>query len=372
MHIVHLTTVHSPFDVRIFHKQCRSLAKAGYKVSLVAPYSRDETVDDVQIVGIKRAKNRFRRITDSMTQVYKKAMQLNAGLYHFHDPELIPVGLILRARGKSVVYDIHEDVPRSLFASSRDYLPNFLKRPASRLIERLENFAARKLSGLIAATPAIGERFQALNPHTEVINNFPITDELIASAEVFWDKRSLSVVYAGAISFERGIREMVEAMHYIPGYLAARLKLAGNFSPIHHRNIIARQPGWQHVDELGFIDRSAMAHLLGQVRAGLVLIHPEPNHIQAQPNKLFEYMSAGIPVIISDFPLWRKIVEQTGCGLLVNPLDAKAVAAAIEYLLTHPSEAEAMGQRGEKAVEKCYKWEIENEKLLSFYDRLIN
>lgn len=370
-HIAHLTTVHPPFDVRIFHKQCRSLVKVGYKVTLVAPGSGDEAVDDIQIISVKRAGTRIGRITGSILQVYRKARQLKADLYHFHDPELISVGLILRALGKRVVYDIHEDVPRALFALSRNYIPNSAKQSASWLIEQFENNAARMFSGLIAATPAIGERFRALNPHTEVINNFPISDELIASAEVPWEKRSLSVVYAGAISFERGIREMVEAMSRLPKQLDVRLKLAGSFSPLHTRDSVTRLPGWQQVDELGFINRDQMAGLLGQVCAGLVIFYPDPNHLQAQPNKLFECMSAGIPIIISDFPLWRKIIEQVGCGLLVDPLDSQAVATAIEYLMTHPAEAEAMGSRGKKAVSDKYNWENEQQKLFSFYEKLL-
>jgi len=372
MHIVHLTTVHSPFDVRIFHKQCRSLAKAGYKVSLVAPCSRDETVDDVQIIGIKIAKNRFSRITDSMAQIYNKAMRLNADLYHFHDPELIPIGLILRARGKSVVYDIHEDVPRSLFATSRDYIPNSAKRPASWIIERFENYAARFLSGLIVATSTIGKRFHKLNPNTEVINNYPILHELIQTTSVPWFDRPFSVAYIGAISIERGIKQMVRAMEYLSEDLHASIELAGTFSPNRVRDEVSMLPGWKHVNELCFVNRNEVAQILGQVRAGLVLFHPEPNHIESQPNKIFEYMSAGIPVVASDFPLWRELIEKDGCGMLVDPLDSKAVADAIEYIFKNPKEAEAMGKRGRSAVEKYYNWDIEKEKLLEFYHMLDN
>ena len=371
MHVVHLTSVHPPFDTRIFHRECRSLVQAGYAVTLVAPHELNEVVEGVRIEAISKADRRLRRMTTTVAQVYHKARQLDADLYHFHDPELIPVGLLLRARGKRVIYDVHEDVPRSLFAPSRDYLPSNVKRPLSWLIERFENLAVRGFSGLVTATPAIGERFHTLNPYTKVINNFPILDELISSDGVSWDKRSSSAAYVGTIAFERGIRQMVEAMAYLPDDLQARLKLAGNFSPPQERDVVARLRGWRFVDELGFVDRREVARILSEVRVGLVLFHPEPNHIQAQPNKLFEYMSAGVPVIASNFPLWQNIIEKAGCGLLVDPLDAKAVALAIKYLLTNPSEAEAMGQRGKRAVEKYYNWQSEAEKLLNFYKEII-
>ena len=369
--IVHLTSVHPPFDTRIFHKECRSLVRAGYAVTLVAPHERNEAVDGVQIAAVHKTSRRLRRMTTTVAQVYRRAVQLDADLYHFHDPELIPVCLLLRARDRRVIYDIHEDVPRSLFAPSRDYLPAHVKRPLSWLIEHLENLAARQFSALVAATPAIGWRFQVLNPHTKIISNFPIPDELASPAGVAWDKRSFSVAYVGAIALERGLRQMVEAMAYLPDHLQARLKLAGDFSPPQHRDGVVNLLGWQRVDELGFADRSQVAHLLGQVRAGLVLFHPDPNHIQAQPNKMFEYMAAGIPVIASDFPLWRDLIEGTECGLVVNPLKPGEIAGAIEFVLTHPDEAEAMGRRGREAVETRYNWESEASKLLRLYADLL-
>ena len=128
--------------------------------------------------------------------------------------------------------------------------------------------------------------------------------------------------------------------------------------------------GWDRVEELGTLGRSEVAQLFGQVSAGLVIFLPEPNHVEAMPNKLFEYMSAGIPVIASDFPLWHGIVEGAGCGLLVDPLDPRAIAGAIEHLLTHPEEAEAMGRRGRQAVERWYNWENEESKLLQLYASL--
>jgi glycosyltransferase involved in cell wall biosynthesis len=128
--------------------------------------------------------------------------------------------------------------------------------------------------------------------------------------------------------------------------------------------------GWDRVVEHGQLSRSAVAELLQGVQAGLVLFHPEPNHVEAQPNKLFEYMSAGIPVIASDFPLWRDLIERECCGLAVDPLDEAAIASAIEYVLTHPDEAEAMGRRGRLAVERTYNWQPQAHKLLDLYARI--
>ncbi len=368
--VVHLTSLHPGLDVRIFYKECRSLAGAGYDVFLVAPHPREDTIDGVRLIAIPRIGRRFRRMTITMTQVYRKAMQLNADLYHMHDPELIPMGLLLRARGKQVIYDIHEDVPRDLL--TRDYLPDSTKCSVCWFVEQLENFSARHFSGLVAATPAIGARFRTFNPRTLVVNNYPLNGEFKLSDRSSWQGRGKAVAYVGGIAVERGIIQMVEAMEYLPRVLGVTLELAGEFSSSGHRNHVLGMRGWTYVNERGMLNRTEVAHLLSRVCVGLVLFHPKPNNVQARPNKLFEYMSAGIPVVASDFPFWRELVEQVGCGLLVDPLDSKAIAGAIEYLLTHPFEAEAMGQRGRDAVEKCYNWDTEAAKLIKLYADILN
>jgi glycosyltransferase involved in cell wall biosynthesis len=74
-----------------------------------------------------------------------------------------------------------------------------------------------------------------------------------------------------------------------------------------------------------------------------------------------------VPVVATDFPLWRQIIEGCNCGLLVDPPDGRNLGCAIEYLLTHPEEARQMGERGRAAVKDCYNWETEERQLLAFY-----
>jgi glycosyltransferase involved in cell wall biosynthesis len=149
------------------------------------------------------------------------------------------------------------------------------------------------------------------------------------------------------------------------------LELAGDFRPLALRDRLSMLRGWTRVRELGVLDRPSVAELLGKVQAGLVLFQDIPAHREAYPTKMFEYMSAGIPVIASNFPLWRDIVSGAQCGLAVNPARPGEIAAAIAFILSHPQEAEAMGQRGRELVMKDMNWEREEQKLLALYDDLV-
>ena len=173
------------------------------------------------------------------------------------------------------------------------------------------------------------------------------------------------------MSPERGIRELVKAMYIVPNSMRVRLVLAGWYSPPSLRAELISMPGWARVDELGVVNRRRVRQLLRKVSAGVVTFLPRPNHVSSGPNKMFEYMSAGIPIIASDFPLWRRIVEGAGCGLLVDPSDPKQIAKAVEYLLSNPKEAEQMGRRGRAAVERHYSWRSEEPKLLKLYESLV-
>jgi glycosyltransferase involved in cell wall biosynthesis len=103
---------------------------------------------------------------------------------------------------------------------------------------------------------------------------------------------------------------------------------------------------------------------------GLVLLHPEPRFIVSLPIKMFEYMSAGVPVIASNFPIWQEIVENNNCGICVDPLNVNEIADAMKWILENPEEAAQMGRNGRHAVETIYNWEAESKKLVEVYQKL--
>jgi glycosyltransferase involved in cell wall biosynthesis len=364
-----LTSAHPPFDVRIFHKECKSLARAGYEVTLVATAKEDGVHDGIQLLALPAWKGRLDRFLRAPLAVYRRAVAVDADVYHFHDPELIPVALLLRLHGKKVIYDIHEDLPQTI--SYKPYIPRPLCGTVSSIVKLVEDWAGSRFSALIAATPGIGNRFRKVNRNVAVLNNYPRIEEIESGADVSNGTREASLLYVGMrITRARGAEEMVRAMGLLPAHLSARLKLVGNWDGAELPAALSNIPGWDRVDFVGLLGRANVATELQKAYAGLVILHPEPNYVASQPVKLFEYMCAGIPVIVSDFPVCREIVEQAGCGILVNPLKPEEIAAAMEFLLTHPAEAAAMGRRGYEAVHARYNWGKEEQTLLGFYNEM--
>ena len=364
-HICHITSVHSANDTRIFHKECKTLVNVGYAVTLVVQHETDEVINGVQIKGIKAPKSRKERMLKTASQVYKRALECDADIYHFHDPELIPVGLKLKRKGKKVIYDVHEDVPRQIL--SKHWIPAPLRKIVSWVVEKTENYAAKRFDYIVTATPYIRNRFLKINKHTVDVNNYPLMSELHIP-EVNWDEKEEVVCYVGGIGQIRGINEMVEAIGMTDYY---HLLLAGNFASSAERDSVINKTGWERVIELGHVNRTEVREVLAKSIAGLVLFHPEPNHINAQPNKMFEYMSAGLPVIASNFPLWREIVEGNNCGICVDPLNVNEIADAMNWIFNNPYEAMKMGENGRRAVEDKYNWEQEAIKLRKIYEGLL-
>ena len=363
--VVHITSVHPAFDTRIFHKECKTLAKFGYKVVLIVQHEQNKEIDGIQIQALPKSLNRIERMLSTTWHAYHLAIKENAQIYHFHDPELIPVGLLLKAQGKKVIYDVHEDVPRDIL--SKTWIPKYFRQIIAGVCERLEDFAARYYDAIVTATPFICGRFLKLGCNAVNVNNYPILDELYLS-NVDWNKKERAVCYVGGITEIRGIFEMVEAI----GHTEAKLLLAGQFSSPVQRAKAATMPGWTKVQELGQLNRMEVAQTLERVMAGLVVLYPTDCYLKALPVKMFEYMSAGIPVIASNFPLWQEIIEGNECGICVDPMKPTLIAQAIQLIIDHPDEAKHMGENGRKAVEKKYNWETEAVSLLNLYKSILS
>jgi glycosyltransferase involved in cell wall biosynthesis len=369
LRVIHMSSGHYADDSRIFWKECVSLARAGYNVTFVVPC--DDLLPEgcvivrhgVRIIAVRRYSERLWRLLATPIVVVLAGLRQGGSIFHFHDAELIPHGLLLRAFGKRVIYDAHEDFPRDVLI--KHWIPNRLRRPASLTMALIEWIAGRSLSGVVAATPHIARRFPS--DRVALVQNF--ASEFAAHDDVpYQDRRT--VAYVGGISTDRCAVEMVQSIGRIERFPDVSLVIAGIPHPPSLLDELAVLPGWQRVAYRGHQDRAGVRSILAASRAGLVLFNPLQSYIESQPIKLFEYMAAGIPVIAADFPRFREIVNVNGCGICVPPKDVAAIASAIEWLLAHPAEAEEMGRRGREAARSLFSWRHEELELLEFYERI--
>jgi glycosyltransferase involved in cell wall biosynthesis len=283
---------------------------------------------------------------------------------HLHDPELLPLGATLAREGLPVVYDAHEDVPRQIL--TKQWILAALRPGIARAFEVYENRQVRQLAAVSAATPHIAERFAQVARLAVNVGNYPFEDELAPAAGA--RPRERMVCYVGGLMRTRGLLQMVRAVALVPGL---RLVLCGRFEDAALEAAVRAEPGWGRVQWLGQVGREPVREVMARASAGLVTLLPMPSYLDALPIKMFEYMSAGLPVVASDFPLWRGIVQRHRCGVVVDPADPAAIAAAIGSILDDPARAQAMGEAGRAAVLTAYRWPVAERELLALYDRLI-
>jgi glycosyltransferase involved in cell wall biosynthesis len=369
--ICHLTSVHPSKDIRIFYKECTYLKKAGYDVSLIVANGDTEVENGVKIIGVKgTGGNRISRMIKGMNSVYKKALEVDADLYHFHDPELMIVGLLLKGKGKKVIYDVHEDVPEQVL--SKQWIPGPFRTLISKMVKAFEKYSAKRFDGVVTATPTINNRFKTYNDHSVIVHNFPILEELI-DPKLDLDNKVIdnTALYIGGITELRGIFEMVEAVGHANNKNSIVLKLAGKYAPASLEDEVKKKEAYKYVEHLGWLSRDQIKAELERALVGLVTLRPEPRYVVSYPIKMFEYMAAGLPVIASNFPLWNEIIKNENCGISVDPLNPEEIGNAINWLAENPKEALAMGKNGRKAIIEKYNWENEAETLVGIYKKLL-
>lgn len=365
-----LSSVHSALDVRVFHKEARTIAHAGYDVTLIAQHDRDEIIDGVKIIGLPKPKNRLQRITWLTLKVLLLALKQRADVYHFHPPELLPVGVLLKLfTRKKVIYDVHEDWPREI--RTREWIHPLLRGIIARVFGVFECLCTRLMDGIILAGDAIRH---LPRDKTIVVHNYAVLEysNKLDQEVKYTDSDNYVLIYVGGLVGIRGVYEMVKAMEFLSGRHRVKLRLIGKFVNKKIEDKVRSLQGFSRVELLHWVPYEEVYRYLSKAHIGLILFHPLPNHIESMPNKLFEYMSVGLPIIASNFPLWKEIVEGNKCGITVDPLNPKEIAQAIEYLLGHPEVRQEMGQNGRRAVMEKYNWENEAKKLLALYRQLLN
>lgn len=360
--VCHISTVHSAFDVRIFYKECKALAAAGYDVNLIVTHTKEETVEGVHIVPLSNRESRIYRFFIKSWSALFKALKVNAEIYHFHDPELIPFGKILKLFGKKVIYDVHEDVPMQIL--TKEWIKPGLRRAISGVFNWYEKNSVKLFNKVIAARPDIGRNFS--QKMVAVVRNMPvlgIIDE-VKPADIQVEKPY--VIYAGGITKARGIKEMVDAIGRLDGKI--ELWLFGPWDYQEYKEECKKSPGWKYTRDMGYVPLKVVYSYMKQAYIGIVNFLPAPNHISTMPNKPFEYMTCGLPVVMSNFDYWKELFGEY--AFFADPAMPEDIAKKIEYLLENPERAREFGEKGRKFIRETYSWEAEQEILLDVYKEL--
>lgn len=353
MKVCHLTSAHPQEDIRIFHKECASLARHGYETYQIACGKTYEKFGVYQIGIGDRDVGKLRRIVKTARRVYKKALELDADLYHFHDPELMPYALKLKRQGKKVIFDSHEDVPDQIM--NKVWIPKPLRKIVSGLYRSYESHVVKKLDAIVAATPHIAKKFDGRAKKVATVNNYPKLDDVVFHNTPFTDREAI-VCYAGGINENRGESIMKDAMKNVDG----ELLIAGNHSVESQGNVAY----------IGQVDRDGINELYGKAVVGLCILKPIENYFYSQPIKMYEYMAAGIPFVCSDFPGWCKVAEESEGGICVDPTDNDAIAQAINDLLSDRKKAQEMGRKGHAYLIVNCTWASEEKTLMQLYQSI--
>lgn len=362
-----VSTVHQPDDVRIFWKQAVTLAAAGYEVTSIFWTSNPSAAKEDTVSGVRRRVLwKGRKLPGAATRLLVLLRTLRLCLrspcrnFLFHDPELIPLGIVLTAAGRKVIFDAHEDFP--LQTLHKTYLAPWQKPLVKGLAQALFVSADRWLSGQLYANAITQQHFRH---RSCFVRNFPLLREFPNFES---ERRPGQIVYVGGLTEARGILELVQAVNQIAS--PASLVLAGPWESEEFRSRCLAADRANRVVYAGTLDRNAVGKLLAESSIGVAVLHPFPAHVNLLPVKLFEYMAAGLPVVVSDFPLWRGIVASANCGVLVEPGKADALQVALEYLLNNPGQGQSLGANGRMAVEQRYTWEAESTEFLTFMGRI--
>lgn len=371
--VCHISTVHSALDVRIFYRECRSLVQAGYEVHLVIPRAENSVRDGVSIHCIPVVKSRFVRMLLMPWVAMRKALQTKASLYHYHDPELLFMGFVLRwILGKKVIFDVHE--PVALQVMSKPWLPRWSRKAIALLYRLIEKIFSQGQELVLA-----NEYSVARHPHRAyLVRNYPLFRDDVAGLANAKNRNTDPplLVYVGGVARIRGAMVYVE----LAGKLAQRghdfhMQIVGPCSEQLQTELKARIESLGLQDKVLLRDRidwpEAM-ELVSKATIGMCLLLPVPNYTASLATKILEYMMLGTPVLASNFDCWRDIVEGEGAGMMAEPTDINEVADVCEWMLNNPDELRAMGQRGMEAVRSKYNWSSEFRELLRCYETVLS
>lgn len=364
-----VTTVHRWGDPRVFERNASAAVQCGLEVHAFVPETGDPPLP--QWAG--QGEFHLHNLPMPLGRLGRMWLALGVEKYifkdgefdavHFHDPELIPamIWLSLRHRGVRILYDVHEELPLEVF--SKAYIPRPIRPLASGFARLLWGLAARRFHAFAPATEAIAAHWPP--ERTRVVHNYPRS--MFNRPRNSLDINPNRIVFVGALTLIHGIDEVLRSVSRLQReYPKARLELYGRVLDAALQPAIdgAVREGWcQHIP---WLEPAELVTRLSGAGVGLVPYQPLPDHLDALPTKIFEYMALGIPIVASDFPLWRRIIQEQNVGLCAPPT-VEGITQALGLMLSDPARLQAWSVRAQETYQRQYRWEVEAENLRSLY-----
>jgi len=370
--ICHVSSAHNVLDDRIFFKECRSLSKAGFDVSIIGIGKENVNIEGVNIHALKKTNNRFERFIFLPFRILKLAFRLNANVYHFHDPDLIIFGLIMKLFGKKVIYDMHELVYYQIL--DKQWLKtNFIKKTVAFFYKSFEGVSVKFFDKIVIAEDGYWDYVKAKYPHSiskfVSIRNFSVF-EIVEKAKpkpMVKKANEFVLVYAGGLSKIRGIKEIILAIQNIEN---VSFWLLGPWeNDAYEQDCLASDLN-KKVNYFGEVKMSEVYEYLKVADVGIANLYHKPNYLNSLPIKAFEYMACGLPIIMSDFPLWIKTFSD--CALFVNPEDVKDIAEKVTELMNNLQLRISLSENGKNIVKEKYTWEAESIRLIEMYKEVLD
>lgn len=366
MKICMLTSSHDIFDNRIYYKEVLSLKKYFSDICIIAPGTKDfVTEDGISVKCFEKRRNWHDRIRP-MKDMFKLGLEVNADVYHAHEPDSFQVAVKLKKRAhKKAVYDSHEYYPEAFSEHFKKFSP--LAKKALYLYEK--NLASQA-DMIITVNEILVQKFEKYNKNVLLIPNYPIFEEKQAQ-KIYKDKPVF--VYVGEQREDRGILKILQAIKQTKG--DASYIFIGRFINEAFENkvnaYINENLSNKDVKFIGKIPHLEVFNYLSFADAGFVLLQPESwRYVNSEPIKLFEYMLGKTAIIGSDFPMMKKVIAKPNCGFTVKPDDVNEIAKTIDYVITNRKEVVSMGQRGYEEAACNYNWDVMEKRLLNAYKAL--
>ncbi len=373
MKVCHLTSAHPVNDIRIFFKECISLKNAGYRVYLIVNGENDRIEDGIKIIGTKKIKNRIFRIFVSPLLILVKALKINAKIYHFHDPELMFIGFILKLFGKKVVFDIHENVALSI--RDKTWIPGIFRKPVEKTYRFFEKFFIVFFDVLILAENSYTKYYPAKK--SKVILNYPLLFKPIKIDDNKEFNMPLRFVYSGVIHETRGIYQIMDIflLLYKKGY-DIYLDLVGRVGSKqledYINNFINKNNINDRVVSYGFIPVTEVYKIVEKAHIGMAILKPIDNYKESLPTKIFEYMLNGLPVITSNFELYNYYIKEKNTGICVDYNNTNEAMLQIEELINNKKLMSIMSKNGKFAVLNEFNWASQEKELVDIYKNIID